>query len=81
MLVCVLVTLLITTANAFEKLMLYPHNPVELKLTSKVEPMVLATPSWVTFGDIPCQYFFNEGFYSLVDYRIVNDPVLFKSQA
>jgi len=54
MLVCVLVTLLITTANAFEKLMLYPHNPVELKLTGKVEPMVLATPSWVTFGDIPC---------------------------
>lgn len=41
--------------------------------------MVLASPMWETFGEVPCQYIFNEGFYDM--HRVWNpdSPVMLTS--
>ena len=73
--------LLVTLAVAYDNVKLTPHTLLEFAFKGNAEPMVLASPSWESFSEIPCQFFYAEGFYNLVDVWNVNAPLLLNSTA
>ena len=60
-------TFLFASAKAtLENLKITPHTLLESVFTANPEPMILKSPIWDTFQEIPCQYYYKQGFYSLI---------------
>ena len=43
-----------TTALAFKNCNITPANLLELAFTGNTEPMVLTSPIWEAWGEVPC---------------------------
>ena len=77
---CIISTLMLAVYG-FENCKITPYTLLELAFKGNAEPMVLASPAWESFSEVPCQYFFNEGFYNMFDVFNINNPVLLVSNA
>jgi len=60
-----LLPLLLVAATALENFKITPHTLLSLAIDGDAEPMVLASTTWQDYAEVPCQYFFKEGFYNL----------------
>lgn len=58
-----------------------PQTLAQLMFEGTTKPMVLASPMWESFGEVPCQYVYQEGFYNLLDVWNMNNPTLLETEA
>ena len=50
---------LATTAFAAQNCNITPYTLLELAFNANPEPMVLSSPVWDAWAEVPCQYYYN----------------------
>lgn len=68
-----------TLANGLEGLNITPHSLLALAFDGDAQHMLLSSPSWDAWNEFPCQYYFDQGFYNLID--VQTNPDAFTSSA
>ena len=70
---------LTTSVFAFQNCKITPHTLLELVLNRNPEPLVLSSSVWESWAEVPCQYYYNKNFYSLVNVINAANPAMINS--